>query len=248
MRFWRRWNEPGRRAWLVAALGAIASGLLLASPITTRAENAAPLASLTATSVGSASARPVTGDDPAKERSAFAELERWVKQQGGTLAAVVVDLNTSKHWVSIRPKQPLNPASNQKLLTAAVALDTLGAGFRYRTSLYGRLEQATVRELTLTGHGDPSFGSEDLWRLARALKAQGVERVEGDLVVDQSRFDAEFEPPAYAQQPEEWASFRAPVSAISLDQNTVTLNVLATQADAPARVWFEPAGFVEAKG
>lgn len=186
--------------------------------------------------------------DRGKERAAFAELDRWVQEQGGTLGAVVLDLNTGKPWVSIRAKQPLNPASNQKLLTAAVALDTLGAGFRYRTSLYGRLDEATVRELTLTGHGDPSLGSEDLWRLARALTAQGVKRIEGEIVVDQSRFDEAFEPPAYAQQPEEWASFRAPVSAISVDQNTVTLNVLATQPGAPARVWFEPPGFVDARG
>lgn len=232
---------------MVALLGALVSGVLLAEPLPTRAENTAvpsPSPSLATSSV----ARPAATDDHAKERAAFEELERWAKQQGGTLAAVVLDLNTSKRWVSISAKQPLNPASNQKLLTAAVALDTLGADFRYRTSLYGRIDNGTVRELTLTGHGDPSFGTEDLWRLARALKARGVERIDGDVVVDQSRFDEEFEPPAYAQQPEEWASFRAPVSAVSLDRNAVTLNVLATEAGAPARVWFEPAGFVEPKG
>ena len=248
MRFWPRWNEPGPylKAWprfgLVASIGASTLVFLLASPVRTRAENAAAPAS-----ARPVSAQPSTLDDHSKERAAFAELDRWVTEQRGTLAAVVLDLNSSKYWVSVRPKQALNPASNQKLLTAAVALDTLGADFRYRTALYGRLEKSTVRELTITGHGDPSLGSEDLWRLGRALTALGVKRVDGDLVVDQSRFDEAFEPPAYAQQPQEWASFRAPVSAISVDQNTVTLNVVPTQTGSPARVWFEPPGFVEGR-
>ncbi|HEU5077516.1 MAG TPA: D-alanyl-D-alanine carboxypeptidase/D-alanyl-D-alanine-endopeptidase [Polyangiaceae bacterium] len=249
MRFWRRWNEPARRCWLVAALVAIPPLVLTLSPVYTRAENAAaPLLSTGSSGSQPAGSRPPPLDQHAKERAAFGDLERWVKEQGGTLGAVVLDLNSSKYWISLAPKQPLNPASNQKLLTAAVALDTLGAGYRYRTSLYGRLEQATVRELTLTGHGDPSLGSEDLWRLGRALTAQGVKRIDGDLVVDQGRFDEAFEPPAYAQQPGEWASFRAPVSAISVDQNTVTLNVLATEPGSPARLWFEPPGFVEIQG
>lgn len=241
MRFWPRWNEPARR--LTPVLLLVTAVVLVRSPPSTQAQNAAAPSA----AEPSASAAATQGEH-ARERAAFADLERWVKQQGGTLGAVVLDLNSGKSWVSVRAKEPLNPASNQKLLTAAVALDTLGVDYRYRTTLYGRLEKATVRELTLTGHGDPSLGTEDLWRLARALAALGVSRVEGDLVVDQSRFDEAFEPPAYAQQPEEWASFRAPVSAISIDQNTVTLNALATEPGAPARVWFEPPGFVEAKG
>jgi D-alanyl-D-alanine carboxypeptidase/D-alanyl-D-alanine-endopeptidase (penicillin-binding protein 4) len=171
-----------------------------------------------------------------------------VQQEGGTLGAVVFDLNTSREWVAIGAEQALNPASNQKLVTAAAALAELGPSYRYRTSLYGTLAGDAVRDLSLTGHGDPSLASEDLWRLARALRAQGVARVEGDVVVDQSRFDDKFVPPAFEQQPDEWASFRAPVSAISVDQNTVTLNVLAEKAGEAARTWFEPPGFVEATG
>lgn len=179
---------------------------------------------------------------------AFAGLGRWVKQHGGMLGAVVLDLNTSQRWVAIEADRAMNPASNQKLVTAAVALDALGADFRYRTSLYGRVEGDVVHDLTLTGHGDPSLTTADLWRLTRALRGQGIREVAGDLIVDQTRFDEKFEPPAYDQQPEEWASFRAPVSAISVDQNTVTLNVVPTAAGTPARVWFEPPGFVDLKG
>ena len=41
-----------------------------------------------------------------------------------------------------------------------------------------------------------------------------------------------------------WASFRAPVSAVALNQNMVTFNVLSTTAGQAARAWFEPPGVV----
>ena len=190
-------------------------------------------------------ARTEHGPDP---QAAFAKLEAWVAARGGSLGAVVLDLNTSDRWVAIDADKGMNPASNQKLLTAAVALAALGGDYRYRTALYGKVTGASVRHLALTGHGDPSLGVEDLWRLARALKAQGVSSVEGPLLVDQSRFDESYEPPAYNQQPDEWAGFRAPVSAISVEQNTVTLNVVAGEAGQPALHWFEPAGIVQESG
>lgn len=231
MRFWCGWKDAkprnpaasrGRRRWVLGVCCA-----LLLAPAGGHAEAKGEQKELT---------------------DAFAELGRWVTQQGGTLGAVVLDLNTSQRWVAIDAGRAMNPASNQKLVTAAVALDILGADFRYRTSLYGRVEGSMVHDLTLTGHGDPSLSTADLWRLARAVRGQGIREVAGDLVVDQTRFDEKFEPPAYDQQPEEWAGFRAPVSAISVDQNTVTLNVVPAAAGNPARVWFEPPGFVETKG
>ena len=63
------------------------------------------------------------------------------------------------------------------------------------------------------------------------------------MLVDQSRFDARFVPPAFEQQPDEWSSFRAPVSAIALDRNALTFDVVAQSAGAPARVLVLPAGF-----
>src|SRR5262249_45634392 len=68
------------------------------------------------------------------------------------------------------------------------------------------------------------------------------------LGVDQSYFDASFTPPAFEQQPNEWAAFRAPVSAVAYERNTVTLHVLPASLGQPARAWLEPPGFVELSG
>jgi len=48
----------------------------------------------------------------------------------------------------------------------------------------------------LRGHGDPSLTEAGLWRLANALESLGIREVE-QLIVDQSRFDNQFVPPAF---------------------------------------------------
>ena len=61
--------------------------------------------------------------------------------------------------------------------------------------------------------------------MAMELKAHGVKKVDGDLVVDQGFFDEQTTPPAFEQQPNEWSAFRAPVSAVAINENTITLTV-----------------------
>jgi len=92
------------------------------------------------------------------------------------------------------------------------------------------------------------LSSDDLRGLAASLRQSGVTTVDGDILVDQSFFDASYVPPGFDQQPGEWAYFRAPISAIALDRNTVTMKVYPTTAGERAVVAFEPPGFVDATG
>jgi D-alanyl-D-alanine carboxypeptidase/D-alanyl-D-alanine-endopeptidase (penicillin-binding protein 4) len=188
----------------------------------------------------------VRGERPRVVR-AVQTLADWVRGRGGSVSVKVLDTKSASVWAEASPELALNPASNMKVVTAAVALDRLGAEYRFSTGLYGKLEGGGVESLVLRGHGDPSLDSSDLWQLAEALARLGVERV-GSILVDQSRFDAQFVPPAFEQQPHEWARFRAPVSAVALNQNAVTLSVLPTTKGQPARAWFEPAGVVSVEG
>jgi len=142
---------------------------------------------------------------------------------------------------------PENPASNQKILTTAAVLAHFGAEFRFRTWLCGSRNGASLPRLVLRGSGDPSLSSNDLSAMAKALAKAGIRQV-GDVLVDQSFFDGVFVPPAFEQQPDEWAAFRAPVSAVSLNRNVTTLNVKPAEAGQPANVWFDPPGFVDVTG
>ncbi len=178
---------------------------------------------------------------------ALAALDSWVKGQKGRLSAAIVDTGSGRTWAQAQPTLALNPASNMKLVTVAAALSTLGAEYRFSTGLYGEQKGPHVETLVLRGEGDPSLDLEGLWRLAHALASVGVRSV-GEILVDQSFFDAQFVPPAFEQQPNEWASFRAPISAVAVNQNSVTLNVLPTAAGEAAKSWFEPEGIVDIAG
>jgi D-alanyl-D-alanine carboxypeptidase/D-alanyl-D-alanine-endopeptidase (penicillin-binding protein 4) len=84
--------------------------------------------------------------------------------------------------------------------------------------------------------------------MVEELKGYGVRRVDGDVVVDQRFYDEQTTPPAFEQQPNEWAGFRAPVSAVALDENCITMTVRPSSAGGAARVDFDPPGFVDVDG
>lgn len=167
----------------------------------------------------------------------------------GLVGVEVVDVASGRILAARGEHQLLNPASNAKIYTAAAALALLHEQHRYQTTLSGTAKnEAVTGPLVLRGHGDPSLTTADLWSMARALRTSGIRRIEGDILVEQSFFDESTTPPAFEQQPHEWASFRAPVSAVAVDENTVTMTVRPTQPGSPALVTFDPPGHVKVDG
>jgi D-alanyl-D-alanine carboxypeptidase/D-alanyl-D-alanine-endopeptidase (penicillin-binding protein 4) len=70
----------------------------------------------------------------------------------------------------VNGRRPRVPASNQKLISTAFALDRLGPDYRLSTQLW-RLGDGTLR---LTGQGDPDLALPQLQRFARlALQSGG---------------------------------------------------------------------------
>jgi D-alanyl-D-alanine carboxypeptidase/D-alanyl-D-alanine-endopeptidase (penicillin-binding protein 4) len=175
-------------------------------------------------------------------------LSAWVKLRHGELGLAVRDLGNGRELADDGAGHALNPASNQKLITAAVALSELGPQFRFHVGVGGKIEDGVAPRLVLRGNGDPSFDYETLRGFGERLVELGLKRVSGDIFVDQSAFDEKYTPPAFEQQPREWAAFRAPVSAVSLERNTTTLRVFPTTAGELARVEFEPPGYVSVQG
>jgi D-alanyl-D-alanine carboxypeptidase/D-alanyl-D-alanine-endopeptidase (penicillin-binding protein 4) len=111
--------------------------------------------------------------------------------------------------------RPVIPASNQKLVVAAVALDVLGADATFRTEVRGGpvIEGVITGDLHLVGGGDPLLTSstfpvhEDprpvttptpLDVLADAVVAAGVQRVDGSVVGDGTRYDDEWFAPSWS--------------------------------------------------
>jgi D-alanyl-D-alanine carboxypeptidase/D-alanyl-D-alanine-endopeptidase (penicillin-binding protein 4) len=191
---------------------------------------------------------------PARAAEAVPELQtaldavaRWATSSHARFGACFLDARTGSELASVSPDVAENPASNMKLVTASAALRYLGEGAVFTTGLYGRIRDGRIETLVLRGDGDPSLTSDDLALFAAELRARGVRQV-GDILVDQSAFDERFVPPGFEQQPDEWAAFRAPVSAVAVDRNSVFVTIAPGAAGAPARVGFEPPGFVDVDG
>lgn len=196
-------------------------------------------------------ARPALADGGADAaltqaaEKALAELAAWVVTQKARITGCVLDVKTGRVLADASAHQPLNPASNQKLLTMVTALDTLGPEYRFTTSLHGRpASDGVLAELILRSDGDPELTLADLEQLVRGLRAQGTAQIAGNVWIDQSAFDSAWDPPAYEQRPADWAPYRAPVSAVALEGNSVMLHVLAAAKAGPARTWFTPEGLV----
>ncbi|HVU06103.1 MAG TPA: D-alanyl-D-alanine carboxypeptidase/D-alanyl-D-alanine-endopeptidase [Polyangiaceae bacterium] len=233
-------------------LGSLARAEDTPSPVpspTTPPTASAPASAIPARAPSPPAPSIAPAPSPAEARlvTAVEELGAWAASVKGRAGADVVEIDTGRVLASLDAHRALNPASNTKVLTAAAVLDRLGPDHRFTTGVYGKVENGAVPVLVLRGDGDPSLETADLVELARALVRQGVRRVDR-IQVDQGAFDDQYVPPAFASQPNEWAPFRAPVSAVSLERNAVTLNVTPGRAGAPASVWFEPPGFVDVKG
>ncbi len=91
--------------------------------------------------------------------------------------------------LEINAGQPMNPASTMKLVTAFAALDRLGPAHTWTTRIAttGPVRDGVLHgDLHLVGGADPVLGYDRLWKLLRRLRALGIGRIAGDIVLDAS--------------------------------------------------------------
>ncbi|HUJ60408.1 MAG TPA: D-alanyl-D-alanine carboxypeptidase [Kofleriaceae bacterium] len=98
----------------------------------------------------------------------------------------VADARTGEPLFAVNADDPLNPASNVKMISTATALELLGPDFRYPTRLLGPEpdDLGTIRgNVYLLGSWDPTLAASDLDDIAAQLAARGVRELDGDVVV-----------------------------------------------------------------
>ncbi|MBI4853597.1 MAG: D-alanyl-D-alanine carboxypeptidase/D-alanyl-D-alanine-endopeptidase [Acidobacteria bacterium] len=128
----------------------------------------------------------------------------------------------------------LKPASNMKLYTTALALETLGPDYRIRTSVYSsskpNSEGIIKGNIILYGRGDPTLAttfrdeSKPFDFLAKQLVDAGVKVIEGDLLADESYFRGSSLGQGWEWLDLQWA-FGAEISALTAYDNKFDVEI-----------------------
>ena len=133
------------------------------------------------------------------------------------------------------------PASNMKLFTAAIALQTLGENKTFATTVFASSTR-NGGALYLRGGGDPSLTIADLKQLARDVRRRGITRVR-DVFADDSLFRAEGLGGRY---PDGWTLddalwyYGPEASALALERNQIDITIEATKVGQTAKVTVSP--------
>ena len=171
--------------------------------------------------------------------------------RNGTWGVVVLSLTRNDTLYAVNADEPLQPASNMKLFTSALALDQFGADHQFSTDVLrdGTLGADGVLRgnIILRGDGDPALSKRFITgnggamdALAQLVASAGVKRVTGTLIADASAFDTQ-------RIPEGWqtrylqSGYAARISALSLNENLVIVRVKPGSGKSGAVVTLDPA-------
>lgn len=152
------------------------------------------------------------------EKSEFSNA-RW--------GVFVVSLKDGRVLVARDAQKLFNPASAQKIITSVVALDKLGADFRWKTKIYSteKIENGTLNgDLILYGQGAPDLSDEGIANLVNQLKAQGLQKIKGNVIGDESYFKGDLIGDGWTWNDLQWY-YGAEASALTINKNLVNVSL-----------------------
>jgi serine-type D-Ala-D-Ala carboxypeptidase/endopeptidase (penicillin-binding protein 4) len=183
-------------------------------------------------------------------------LERVVKQmleqpeyKGAQAGFHISEMESGRVLFELNSDKKMIPASVLKLVTSAAALEILGPDYRFQTRIgySGRIENGILKgNLVIIGGGDPALGSEyfrdhyffphflEVW--AKRIKAAGINRIEGNLVLDGSLYDTEKIPPTWVWE-DMGNYYGAGASALTVYDNMFRISFRSpVEAGKPAEI------------
>ncbi len=146
---------------------------------------------------------------------------------GANLALIVQKIGAAQPSIDYHSQQMALPASTIKVVTALAALLQLGPDFRFQTQLESR---GQLKGNTLTGDlvarfgGDPTLTRQDVRNMVTNLKKQGVQHIEGNLVVDTSVFASHDKAPGWPWN-DITQCFSVPPAAAIVDRNCFSVSL-----------------------
>ncbi|MGP1309956.1 MAG: D-alanyl-D-alanine carboxypeptidase/D-alanyl-D-alanine endopeptidase [Phycisphaerales bacterium] len=176
------------------------------------------------------------------------QIEQALRSVGldrSDVGVVVLDADTGRELVAIRPDLPLIPASNMKLLTSGAAVTVLGGEYAFRTELL-----VDGDRLIIKGSGDPALADHELLKemdldvedllgvWVNAVKDSGA-RI-NEIVVDDRAFDRElFHETWPTDQLNRW--YCAQVSGLNFHANVLCVYAEPSVPGAAPEIVVDPA-------
>lgn len=107
---------------------------------------------------------------------------------------MVYDITADSTIFQFNEKQLLRPASTMKLITSITALDKLGGGYQFKTSLWktGNIEDRVLKgNVYCVGGFDPMFNNDDMHAFVNGLKELEIDTIAGYIFADTSMKDGD---------------------------------------------------------
>jgi D-alanyl-D-alanine carboxypeptidase/D-alanyl-D-alanine-endopeptidase (penicillin-binding protein 4) len=198
--------------------------------------------------------------DVARFRARVETTLNEIHAQKANWGVLVADRDSGEALFELNPEHFFTPASNAKIFTTAFALSALGPAYRFRTTLESKRtldsDGKLAGDLVLVGRGDPDLSNRKfplaakvehegptetiLAELADVVVARGLKVVDGDIVAD-DRFIPYDSYPAGWSLGDLFFSYGAPITAITFNDNTVSVEILpGPRAGDPAAVTVDP--------
>lgn len=158
-----------------------------------------------------------------------ANVDEYIKQlpDGANLALMVQKIGAQGADIDYHSQQMALPASTQKVITALAALLQLGPDFRFTTTLESK---SSVNDGVLKGDliarfgGDPTLRRQDLRNMVAVLKKSGVQKIEGNVLIDTSVFASHDKAPGWPWN-DMTQCFSAPPAAAIVDRNCFSVSL-----------------------
>jgi len=159
-----------------------------------------------------------------------------------SLSLYVREIGRDEPILSYHSQVPRNPASTMKVLTTYSALASLGPAYTWHTRAYATgpiRDQVLQGNLVIVGGGDPYLTAERWWSFVSGLRQAGVQRIAGDVVIDNTLFAPQGEDRgSFDNKP--FRTYNVLPDALMVNFQTVTVSVVPDPAAGTVRASLNP--------
>ena len=165
-----------------------------------------------------------------------------------SVSICIADAGTGSSVFEYNSVKSLMPASVQKLITSAVALEMLGPEYTFKTQVgysgtFDSINGLLKGNIIIKGGGDPAFGSDNfsehymdfLGYWTDKIAKLGIKKIDGRVITDDSYFDYQPVPPKWLWE-DEGNYYGAGAYGLSVFDNTYQIHLKTASASHKVKI------------